>query len=206
LHSRHLSFVLSPSSPLRYTSTSRLHEHSPLPLWQRCTQRMSSLPHMSSLPRFSKLSRTGTSKHLTQSPLIKLKITIIGTGLTGLHLAHTLLNHTPPLPIHLTLRDKASKPGGRLTSRAYSNVTLEPGARAFQSFSRDFSRACEGWERKGWVQEVQKGREEMRGVKWEEGERWWEAGLALGLGGGGGWSGSLIKGLVVEHPARTTNR
>ncbi|KAK4698795.1 hypothetical protein P7C70_g7475, partial [Phenoliferia sp. Uapishka_3] len=115
-------------------------------------------------------------------------IVIIGSGLTALTLARTLL--LPPFPQALTLSliDKAKAPGGRLTTRYYDSGTyLEPGARVFESPSgnAEFERAVERWESKGWVKEVEK--EKIVGCGTG---RHWE--------GVGGWTKGLIEGMVEE--------
>ena len=113
-------------------------------------------------------------------------VVIVGTGLTALTLARTLLLTTPPLALRLTLLDKAKAPGGRLTTRYYdSGVYLESGARVFETGgNRDFEKAVEGWEKRGWVGEVAS--ERLKGVK----GRWWE--------GHRGWTKGLVDGLVEE--------
>lgn len=108
-----------------------------------------------------------------------MTVHIVGTGITALTIASRLSFKYP-----ITLFDKARAPGGRLTSRIIDGITLEPGARAFQSTTPEFHQQCEIWQGQGWVREMS--RDSLRGVG---DERWWEAGQ-------GGWSGSLIKGLV----------
>ncbi|KAL8287120.1 hypothetical protein RQP46_003572 [Phenoliferia psychrophenolica] len=110
-------------------------------------------------------------------------IVIVGTGLTALTLARMLLLTTPPLALRLTLLDKAKAPGGRLTTRYYdSGVFIESGARVFETgTNREFEKAVEGWEKKGWVGEVEMGK--LKGVKgrWFEGHKGWTKGLVAGL-------------------------
>lgn len=117
-------------------------------------------------------------------------VVVIGTGLTALTLARTLL--TSVSSISITLLDKANAPGGRLSSRQYDNGTvLEPGVRVFESptladgTEGAFGTEVERWRAAGWVREVP--------VTERAGEmgagRWWE-----GVGG----IKALVAGLVSE--------
>ncbi|SGY16596.1 BQ5605_C012g06920 [Microbotryum silenes-dioicae] len=124
-------------------------------------------------------------------------IVLIGTGLTSLTIARTLLlSTTLTTPFSLTLLDKAKNPGGRLTSRTYdSGVVLETGARVFEASPNPstFIKEVERWESKGYVKQVVPGM--LKGVGEGSsgsgrGGKWWE--------GVGGFSRGLIAGLVQE--------
>lgn len=106
--------------------------------------------------------------------------------------ARLLLNTLPPLPLHITLLDKAAKAGGRIASRTYdSGVILETGARVFESplsytggNGREvaFEEEVERWRSAGFVKEVEEGR--RLGLMGKG--RWWEGvqGLTNGLTNG----------------------
>lgn len=122
---------------------------------------------------------------------------VLGTGLTALTLARSLLTITPALPIHLTLIDKAKNPGGRLTTRYYdSGVVLETGARVFETpkGEADFAKEVESWESKGWVKEVEQAR--RKGAMGDG--KWWE--------GVGGLTKGLVEGLLGEVKAAAAGR
>lgn len=122
---------------------------------------------------------------------------ILGTGLSALTIARSLLLTTPPLLIHLTLIDKAKNPGGRLTTRYYdSGVVLETGARLFESPKGDaaFAQEVASWAKNGWVKEVEESR--RKGVMGDG--KWWE--------GVGGLTKGLVDGLLGEIKADAAGR
>lgn len=133
----------------------------------------------------------------TYSAATRPHVVVLGTGLTALTLARSLLTTTPALPIHLTLIDKAKNPGGRLTTRYYdSGVVLETGARVFESpkGEAEFAKEVASWESKGWVKEVEQSR--RKGPMGEG--KWWE--------GVGGVTKGLVDGLLAEVKAAAAGR
>jgi len=141
------------------------------------------------------------------------RVHIIGTGISALTLARTLLKGQLGKTLRISLIDKARAPGGRMTSRRVKragegrsgsdegSVVVETGARVFQSTTPDFRAQCEDWRAAGLISEVKLDR--LRGVRAVEGgekavssadgndETWWEAGK-------GGWTESLIPALTGQ--------
>lgn len=116
-------------------------------------------------------------------------LVVIGTGITALTLARNLL--LSPLPLSITLLDKASAPGGRLSSRQYDSGTiLEPGLRIFESPKIEgseglFGKEVDRWAKEGWIREVDSRR--RKGVMGDG--RWWEGAQGIKY---------LVSGLMSE--------
>lgn len=117
-------------------------------------------------------------------------LVVVGTGITALTLARNLL--LSPLPLSITLLDKASSPGGRLSSRQYDSGTiLEPGLRIFESPKHFdgteglFGKEVDRWAEKGWIREV--GSERRKGAMGDG--RWWEGAQGIKY---------LVGGLMAE--------
>ncbi|KAK4055946.1 hypothetical protein OIO90_002939 [Microbotryomycetes sp. JL221] len=124
-------------------------------------------------------------------------VCIIGTGISALSCAKTLLSNGSATRLKLTLIDKAKQPGGRLTSRIYDkqfDTTLETGLRVFQ-LRKDhlqterFKDQVQEWTKRGWIKKVDQNKLKGVGTQ-QQGLEWFEA--------VGGVTKGLINNLVDE--------